>query len=59
MKGWTKKKKKDRQQRKRKNIGDTCRLLTCSLSEQRHGNLKEAERNNSFGIKGALIKYVY
>lgn len=61
MKGWTKKKKKkkDRQQRKRKNIGDTCRLLTCSLSEQKHGNLKEAERNNSFGIKGALIKYVY
>lgn len=54
-----KKKKKDRQQRKRKNIGDTCRLLTCSLSEQKHGNLKEAERNNSFGIKGALIKYVY
>lgn len=53
------KKKKDRQQRKRKNIGDTCRLLTCSLSEQKHGNLKEAERNNSFGIKGALIKYVY
>lgn len=57
--GPKKKKKKDRQQRKRKNIGDTCRLLTCSLSEQKHGNLKEAERNNSFGIKGALIKYVY